>query len=71
MAGSTTTRKPAKGDRERMDGDYARQALANRPPVDDPTGADRHADIVLGAAVVAMGLLAGLFYVSSLAVMPA
>jgi hypothetical protein len=30
--------------------------------VDDPTGADRNADIVLGAAVIAMGLLAGLFY---------
>jgi hypothetical protein len=28
--------------------------------VDDPTGADRSASIVLGAAVIAMGLLAGL-----------
>jgi hypothetical protein len=44
-----------------MDGDYAQQALENRPTVDDPTGADRNADIVLGAAVIAMGLLAGLF----------
>jgi hypothetical protein len=29
--------------------------------VDDPTGADRSASIVLGAAVIAMGLLAGLY----------
>ncbi len=36
-----------------------------------PTNADRNADIVLGAAVIAMGLLAGLFYFSSIAVMPA
>ena len=34
-------------------------------------GADRNADIVLGAAVIAMGLLAGLFYFSAIAVMPA
>ena len=34
-------------------------------------GTDRNADIVLGAAVIAMGLLAGLFYFSSIAVMPA
>jgi uncharacterized membrane protein len=46
---------------------YARQPLENRPTVDDPTGAD----IVLGAAVIAMGLVAGLFYFSSIAVMPA
>ena len=31
---------------------------------------DRNADIVLGAAVVAMGLLAGLFYAFDIAVMP-
>jgi uncharacterized membrane protein len=43
----------------------------NRPTVDDPTGADRKADIVLGAAVIAMGLLAGLFYAFDIAVMPA
>jgi uncharacterized membrane protein len=41
------------------------------PTVDAPTGADRNADIVLAAAVIAMGLLAGLFYFSSIAVMPA
>ena len=35
------------------------------------TGADRNADIVLGAAVIAMGLVAGLFYFSAIAVMPA
>jgi uncharacterized membrane protein len=32
---------------------------------------ERHADIVLGAAVIAMGLVAGLFYFSAIAVMPA
>ncbi len=69
MASSTTTRKPAIGDRDRMDGDHA-QALENRPTVDAPTGADRNADIVLGAAVIAMGLLAGLFYAFDVAVMP-
>jgi uncharacterized membrane protein len=37
----------------------------------DPTGADRKADIVLVAAVIAMGLLAGLYYFSAIAVMPA
>jgi uncharacterized membrane protein len=52
MASSTTTRKPANGDRERI----------------DPA---RNADIVLGAAVIAMGLLAGLFYAFDIAVMPA
>jgi uncharacterized membrane protein len=35
-----------------------------------PSG-DRSADIVLGAAVIAMGLLAGLFYAFDVAVMPA
>jgi uncharacterized membrane protein len=34
-------------------------------------GDDRSADIVLVAAVVAMGLLAGLYYFSAIAVMPA
>jgi uncharacterized membrane protein len=62
MARSTTTRKPANADRE---------ALENRATVDDPTGADRNADIVLGAAVIAMGLLAGLFYAFDVGVMPA
>jgi hypothetical protein len=71
MASSATTRKPANADRERMDGDYAQRALDNHPTVDDPTGADRNADIVLGAAVIAMGLVAGLFFFSSIAVMPA
>ena len=61
MARSTTTRKAATGDRERIGGDYVQQARENRPIVDDPTGADHTADIVLGAAVIAMGLVAGLF----------
>jgi uncharacterized membrane protein len=54
VANSTTTRQPANGDRERMDG-----------------GADRNADIVLGAAVIAMGLVAGLYFFSAIGVMPA
>jgi uncharacterized membrane protein len=37
----------------------------------DPTGADRGAGIVLGAAVIAMGLVAGLYFFSAIAVMPA
>jgi hypothetical protein len=49
----------------------AQPALENRPSVDDPTGADRTADIVLGAAVLAMGLVAGLYFFSAIAVMPA
>lgn len=57
MASSTTTRKPANGDRERMDGDHAQQAPENRRTVDAPAGAERSADIVLGAAVIAMGLV--------------
>jgi uncharacterized membrane protein len=54
-----------------MDMDYAGQALENRATVDDPTRADRNADIVLGAAVIAMGLVAGLYFFSAIAVMPA
>jgi uncharacterized membrane protein len=50
---------------------YAPHALEDRPDVDISTGADRGADIVLGAAVVAMGLLAGLYFFSAIAVMPA
>jgi uncharacterized membrane protein len=37
----------------------------------DSGGADRNAGIVLGAAVLAMGLVAGLFFFSAIAVMPA
>ncbi len=70
MASSTSTRKPANGYRERMDGDDARQALENRPTLYDPMGANRGASIVLGAAVIAMGLFAGLFYTFTTAVMP-
>ncbi len=71
MATSTTTRKPATGGRERPDGDYTRQALANRPTADDTSGAERNADFVLAAAVIAMGLVAGLYFFSLIAVMPA
>jgi uncharacterized membrane protein len=71
MASSTTTPKPANGDRERWDRDYPERALNKSPTRSDTTGADRNADIVLGAAVIAMGLLAGLFYFSAIAVMPA
>ncbi len=39
--------------------------------MDVPTRADPNADIVLGAAVIAMGLLAGLYFFSAIAVMPA
>jgi len=66
MASSTTTRNPANGGPERPDGVYARQAPENRPTADD-----QKAGIVLGAAVMAMGLLAGLYFFSAIAVMPA
>jgi uncharacterized membrane protein len=51
--------------------EYVQQAPENRAGVDDPTGADRNAGIVLGGAVIAMGLLAGLYFFSAIAVMPA
>jgi uncharacterized membrane protein len=50
---------------------YTQQTSEKRVTADDPMGADRHADIVLGAAVIAMGLVAGLFFFSAIAVMPA
>lgn len=37
--------------------------------MDDPTGADRNASTVLGAAMIAMGLLAGLFNAFDVGVM--
>jgi uncharacterized membrane protein len=40
------------------------------PTVGNPTGPDRNADIVLAAAVIAMGLFAGLSYTFTTAVMP-
>ena len=49
----------------------SRTRALGTPTVDDPTGAERSAGIVLGAAVIAMGLLAGLYYFSAIAVMPA
>ena len=45
--------------------------MASSTTVDDATGPNRNADIVLGAAVIAMGLLAGLYYAFDIAVMPA
>jgi uncharacterized membrane protein len=42
-----------------------------RATVDDATRADRNGGIVLGAAVIAMGLVAGLYFFSAVAVMPA
>jgi uncharacterized membrane protein len=57
MTRSTTPRNPADADRQTIGADSAR--------------ADRSADIVLGAAVIAMGLLAGLYFFSAIAVMPA
>ena len=45
--------------------------MASTTTTRKPVNAERGADIVLGAAVFAMGLLAGLFYFSSIAVMPA
>lgn len=70
MASSTTTRKLASADRDRMDGGDAQRALETRATVDDPTGADRNADIVLGAAVIAMGLFTGLLLAFTNVVMP-
>jgi uncharacterized membrane protein len=45
--------------------------MANNTTTHKPANTDRNADIVLGAAVLAMGLLAGLFFFSVIAVMPA
>jgi uncharacterized membrane protein len=49
----------------------AQQPTQNRPAVGDAAGADRNQGVVLGAAVLAMGLLAGLYFFSAIAVMPA
>ena len=62
MASSTTTRTPPT---ETENG----STMATHDK--RSTGADRNADIVLGAAVIAMGLLAGLYFFSAIAVMPA
>jgi uncharacterized membrane protein len=71
MASSTTTRKPANAGPELPDRDYAQRAPEDRGGVNDRARADHNADIVLGAAVIAMGLLAGLYFFSAIAVMPA
>jgi uncharacterized membrane protein len=68
---STTIQERASGDRERTDDGHAQKAPENRSTADDPAGAERNAGIVLGAAVFAMGLVAGLYFFSSIAVMPA
>jgi uncharacterized membrane protein len=62
MASSTTTRKPP----TETENGWTATTHNKRS-----TGVDRNADIVLCAAVIAMGLVAGLFYFSSIAVMPA
>jgi len=62
MASSTTTRNPpAETENGRTATTHDKRS----------TGADRNADIVLGAAVIAMGLLAGLIYDWAITVMPA
>jgi uncharacterized membrane protein len=68
---STTIQERASGDRERTDDGHAQKAPENRSTADDPAGAERNAGIVLGAAVIAMGLVAGLYFFSAIAVMPA
>jgi uncharacterized membrane protein len=58
---------------------YSEQTLERPTPrprengtvsLDDATGPDRNADIVLAAAAIAMGLFAGLFFTFTSAVMP-
>ena len=71
MTSSSATHKPAGGNREQWDRNHPERALRNGPTGEDRTAADHIADIVLGAAVIAMGLLAGLYFFSSIAVMPA
>jgi uncharacterized membrane protein len=71
MASSITTRKPANADREQADGDSPQEAPESRATAGDPAGAHRGAEVVLGAAVLAMGLVAGLYFFSAIAVMPA
>jgi uncharacterized membrane protein len=62
MASSITTDTHGDADRHRRAGGPAQHTPQR--------GADRNADIVLGAAVIAMGLLAGLFLAFDVAVMP-
>jgi uncharacterized membrane protein len=61
MASSSTTRKPPTETEHGWAGTHNKRSA----------GAERNANIVLGAAVIAMGLLAGLYYFSAIAVMPA
>ena len=62
MTNSTTNRKRP----TETENGWTRTTHNERSP-----GAERSADIVLGAAVIAMGLLAGLYFFSTIAVMPA
>ncbi len=71
MASSTTPPESAARNRDRWDRKHPERALNKSPTRSDTTGADRNADIVLGAAVIAMGLVAGLYFFSAIAVMPA
>jgi uncharacterized membrane protein len=50
---------------------HTQQLVQDRATADDASGAERNADIVLVAAVIAMGLVAGLYFFSAIAVMPA
>jgi uncharacterized membrane protein len=56
---------------EEMDRNDAQRGPENRTSADAPTSADGNADVVLGVAVIAMGLVAGLYFFSLIAVMPA
>jgi uncharacterized membrane protein len=50
---------------------YAERAPEDHATEHDQAGVDRSADVVLGAAALATGLVAGLFFFSAVAVMPA
>ena len=70
---SGTRRPSAPPDVIRSDAPGKEANMADTPQtIPKPAeGADRNADVVLGAAVIAMGLLAGLYFFSAIAVMPA
>ena len=54
MASSTTTPESADRNRDRWDRNHPERALNKSPTRSDTTGADRNADIVLGAAAIAV-----------------
>lgn len=68
---TATIRKPAIENRDWNEAVSASRALENQSNVDGSPAASRGADIALGLAVIAIGLLAGLFYAFDIAVMPA